>query len=522
MVKRLFVALICVIISSCAAFADGSETGRVVPDWAVVSEGRFEDTVFFKPDVVEEPPQEVIPAVNEYVIRVNINPETREVSASSAVTYHNRTGAELHDIGFVSYFSAFTEEYAESRDLPYFADRIPKIFNGGEIEYAKIDFLAVTVQTEEVEFYENGCALFVILNEPLPDGESIVITLDFEAYIPPMNHRTGANEHAMWFAHFFPFIAGFEDGKWRIDKYYPAGDLFAPEFANYTLEIITPAGFEVIGTGDIVAEETESERVSRVRARSVRDVAFAVGAGYGRYQIETGSGKLINVRAYSEEANAEAFADAARRIIEGFTLDFGDYRESTFDIIETGYFLEGAEGFTACAFVDTGYLLSEPPYNELKTAVARQWFYALAGSDTVREPWLDRGLPSYLHMRVVYSGRQLRESAENAYEVMSEFAAESENARLSGDLGVYGSFREFDAVQNTRARLMLYSLENLMGSAQFNEFIRVYVKRFSHKIAAAADFTATAEEFFGECLEDFFEQWSESETLPPLIHATEG
>jgi hypothetical protein len=222
-----------------------------------------------------------------------------------------------------------------------------------------------------------------MLPEPLGDGGDIVVTINYTAVIPVMNHRTGANGRAMWFGYFFPVIAAHSGDGWRADIYYPVGSPFMPGFADYTVNITTPAGYAVLGTGDIEPIETEHERVSTLRARSVRDVAFAVGAEYETNRHETESGIVINVHTFTEGVDYESIAAAAGRILDDFGAYFGAQaggaRESGFEIIETGYFMTGVEGFSQCAFVDTEYFLG-------RGAVAPRRDYERGGTAVVLRP----------------------------------------------------------------------------------------------------------------------------------------
>jgi aminopeptidase N len=100
---------------------------------------------------------------------------------------------------------------------------------------------------------------------------------------------------------------------------------------------------------------------------------------------------------------------------------------------------------------------------------------------------------------------------------LAELLTEAENRKLTDGLSVYGSRREFEAIQSTRAALMLYGLQNVMDTAVFNEFLKAYVERFTYKFATVEDFIVLAEMFYEDSLTEFFNEWLNGEELPSLV-----
>ncbi len=86
----------------------------------------------------------------------------------------------------------------------------------------------------------------------------------------------------------------------------------------------------------------------------------------------------------------------------------------------------------------------------------------------------------------------------------------------SQSLENFVNWTDYDDAENTRAHLMMYSLKLKMGDERFDAFIKAYSARYSLKIATKEDFMALAEEFYGERLESFFNDWLYGKELPPL------
>jgi aminopeptidase N len=137
------------------------------------------------------------------------------------------------------------------------------------------------------------------------------------------------------------------------------------------------------------------------------------------------------------------------------------------------------------------------------------------GSDQIKSPWLDEGLASFLQEKIFYPDMEsLRKKIEVDYQRLSAMPALS--YKLSDDLSVYKNWSDYYNVQYAKSKIMLYTLNAKMGEENFSKFIKEYYSNYSFKIAQPSDFIKTAEDVYGESLQDFFDTWLYGEKLPPL------
>lgn len=457
----------------------------------------------------DEPSQNIY---NEYNITLEINPETSIVKGIQKVNYHNRTGERLKTLCFNLYLNAFSKD---SDYQPYFQEFRDTIFYSGR-EYGYINITSVFVDGEAAPFTTDITKLEIDLVDGLMPYKDTQITLQFEAYIPKINHRTGSNRNAMWFGSFIPVVSVYEGGEFRVDPYYKAGDPFYAESANYTVSIKAPKIYKAIGAGNEIIKEGQDSTTTIFTAKMVRDFAFAlIDRNYRSISVTTKDGVDINMYYISDIDNVDYIITGAKNAMEFFSAYVGSYPYEKFDIVEAGMFIPAGMEYSQLTFIDGKYLKTASATRTISHEIAHQWFYNVVGSDQIKSPWLDEGLASFLQEKIFYPDMEsLRKKIEVDYQRLSAMPALS--YKLSDDLSVYKNWSDYYNVQYAKSKIMLYTLNAKMGEENFSKFIKEYYSNYSFKIAQPSDFIKTAEDVYGESLQDFFDTWLYGEKLPPL------
>lgn len=505
---------ICLVL--CAAMFSGCYSAAKSPEPAqtkeiVVSVDTQADDNAAAATNTPEPTKEPY-KTDEYNISLEIDPESRIVTGIEKLSYQNRTEQPMDKIYFNVYLNAFGKG---AKDKPYFSNFESKIFENG-IDYGSMDISNVTINSQPVDFSIAETALTIILPEPVPAGESIEIALLFEAYIPKINHRTGANGKAMWFGNFIPTVAVYDSGGWHTEPYYPAGDPFYSNMSNFTVKVTTPKEYIVAGTGEETATETGDKRTTFFSAKMVRDFAFAVSKDYKIDTIKTDSGIYVNFYYYSDVKNVDDFLYTASRSLDYYGNVIGAYPYLSFDIVEVGLFMSCGMEYPELTFIDSEYLKNDQSIYTLAHEIAHQYFYNIVGNNQIKEAWLDEGLASYVHLGVFGTREETDRRMQAEYDILNMRLKEFDSRSLTGDLSVYKSWSHYYNIQYNRSMLMIYSLRNKMGDEKFDEFIKVYYTKYSFKKTNATEFISTAEEVYGEDLTQFFKDWMEGHDLPPL------
>ena len=453
---------------------------------------------------------------NEYTISLSVNPETGIISGNQRVSYINKTGGELSEICFNVPLNAFS---MESGIQPYFNDFRVNIFPG-ERDYAYMNITGAMSGGIEAKFDIESSKLRVYLDTPLGAGKKCDVSIQFEAYVPKMNHRAGSNQHAMWMGAFLPTLCVFENGEFRFDSYYPAGDPFYTEVANYSVNITAPAAYKVVATGVESIKEGDGANITSFTAKLVRDFTFAVLDGsYNKRTMKTYSGVDINLYSRTSYANRDNFLSNAAIACEFFSSYVGAYPYSKIDIIEVGLFFESGAEFSQVIFMDSTYMHRPEALMTVIHEIGHQWFYNIIGSDQINSPWMDEGIVSLLQEKIYYPELlAFQAKLESDYNTLDRRLENFSSLNLSADISQYKDWTNYYNIQYTKGKLMVYSLNMKMGEEKFAEFIKAYYARYSYKLAGQKDFIKLAEEIYGESLEEFFDIWLNDEKLPPLYN----
>ncbi|MCL2570903.1 MAG: M1 family metallopeptidase [Defluviitaleaceae bacterium] len=453
------------------------------------------------------PTPEYVPGFDHYDVSITIDPGTRTVSGISRTTFSNRTGEPLGTIVIRVFFNAFNEGNAH-----YFSEFERSIFRHGH-SYGYMDIQHVSMNNEDVEYNLESTVLTLYPDEPLSPGETVQLVLQYNAYVPSIAHRTGANQQAMWFGMFLPVVAAQDDSGWIINDYYPAGDPFVLNMASFEVEIITPADYIVAGTGvildEIISEETD-RRITVFTSSSARCFAFAVSPYFQRESI-TVEGVDVHLYYYTLDLPIDDIMEIIYASVGHMSNRVGAYPFDHIRVVETDMFLSGVS-FSNIVFMNTA-TLRQPNSQALSRVLGQQWFSYVVGSNQVTESWLDKGLIRYITAELFY----LRPLDLRNY--MAE-----EHALIYGrtdlfmtrSLGSFDSWMDYFHTHHIKSMLMFNALHNQMGDRLFWELVRQYFQTFYLQVASGADFISLAEEIYGDSLQDFFRQWIRAGTVPPL------
>lgn len=220
-------------------------------------------------------------------------------------------------------------------------------------------------------------------------GVPVQVDLRFTLEMPgAVNERVAQVGSSLRLGSVLPMLAYIRGEGWHLS---PAVGNFsesvASEVADYDVEVVAPAGFETLATG----EEVEP---GRFVAGAVRDWAATVG----RLRLAEGTaqgGRTRVVVGVAEGAGDDAprRLDLTIRALDGLAARFGPYPHPVLTVAVTPSLSGGIEfpqHFQLGAGTSNDHLVHE---------VAHMWFYSLVGSDQYRDPWLDEGLAEYAENR---------------------------------------------------------------------------------------------------------------------------
>jgi aminopeptidase N len=256
---------------------------------------------------------------------------------------------------------------------------------------ARLDTEAVTVDGAAVPAeLETPTTLVVGRGTQFAADRPVEVRLTWRLRLPGvLDDRVSRSGEAVRLGSFFP-ILGWEPGVgWATEAptTVDAEASTAPA-ADFDVTVTVPAGLSVLASG-------AQDGPTHWTATAMRDFAMSVGrfttasaTAHAPHPVAVTVGLHAGVR-----DTVQPYVDKAVRVLEDFSRRFGPYPWPVFTVALTPGLRGGIEY--------PGHVMQGPGTIGRTTSheIGHQWFYALAGNDQARDPWLDEGLATYAEGR---------------------------------------------------------------------------------------------------------------------------
>ncbi|MEM9071333.1 MAG: M1 family metallopeptidase [Myxococcota bacterium] len=350
-------------------------------------------------------------AQHTYELEARLDPASHEVEGRGTITWTNQSSSPQSEVFFHLYLNAFRDEDSvfmqeSGRQLRGVRYRGRGSITVHALSVAGEDLLA---RADDEVIEGDHTQLRVPLPSPVEPGGSVTFELRWTSELPRVFARSGYHGDFHMVAQWFPKPARLEpDGTWASFPYHGHGEFYA-DFARYSLQITTPAGW-VVGSSGIQTGEVErnGEVVRSFEIDRVHDVAFAAAPWFeerwSRYEDPTGH--EVRVRVLFPPGFTSSVDTHLAVTLEGlahYGEHFGEYPYDQLTVIVPPRGAAGAAGMEyPTLFVTAGpwprlpglpiALHDEVTAHEL----GHQWFQGLVASNEVEWPMLDEGLTEWI------------------------------------------------------------------------------------------------------------------------------
>jgi transcriptional regulator with XRE-family HTH domain len=409
-------------------------------------------------------------SIPRYVITATLDYAGHSLTAEERIDYANRTGEMLSDIV-----------------LNVFPNHEPDVFT---LDSLSLEFGA---GPKPAEHSLEGMTLRVPLPEALEPGEVVTLFLEFTLdlpYIDPQDSfvagSLGWSERAADVGHWYPGLAPFLPGEgWYTFDYYPVGDPYVVEEAEYDVRIQAPEGVTVAGSG----EEQREGNWWHYRITQARSFAFAASDQYVSQKVEGPDVTVISYYFPEHELAGVDVAQVAAEALETYGEEFGvPYPYRYYRVAESEF--AGGMEFSAVSFLGSLWYqtyaggVRSQLISLLVHEVSHQWWYGLVGSDQVREPWLDEALATFSES-IFY---EVRYPHDDLWLWDFEVLNWPLGGPIDGSIYDYADEASYmNAVYRTGA-MFLADLRQAVGTEQFQAFLKDYCQTQSHALSSSADF----------------------------------
>ncbi len=428
-------------------------------------------------------------ALPRYIITASLDYEGHSLAVQERIDYANRTGETLRHIV-----------------LNVFPNHEAGIFTLNDLS---LEFGAGPVTTTHTL---QDMTLHVPLPQELRPGQVGTLFLDFSLFLPFIDPTAdftvgslGWSERAVDVGHWYPALAPYLGGEgWYTFPYYPVGDSYVMEEADYEVRIWAPQGVTLVGSG---SEEREGN-LWRYRIPQARSFAFAASDQYLFHSVEI-SGITVTSYYFPEHEGAGVeVAESAAEALEAYSDQFAvPYPYADYRVAEAEF--AGGMEFSGLSFLGALWYDTYPGgvrsqlIHLLAHEVSHQWWYGLVGSDQVREPWLDESLATFSGL-LFY---QLRYPDDDLWAWEFGVFNWQPTGRIDAPIYAYGDQLSYMNAVYRRGAIFLADLRRTMGHQDFYAFLQDYCQSQSHKLSTGPDFFSIVSRHTDEDLTPLLEEY---------------
>lgn len=455
---------------------------------------------------------------HDYKINVTFDDKNMLLTGYEVVTFYNYTDTTITELKFNLYGNAYREG---AKFAPILSGQTALAYPNG-INYGYMTVDGVEVLGSQVDYSIGGDdknVLIIPLSTEIFPEESITVKIDFTLKLTNSLTRTGYNDKTINLGNFYPILCAYADGGFKECLYYPIGDPFYSDYANYTVTLTLNEGFNVCSSGVLVdSKKVDSTATLTYKIQNAKDFAFVLS---DCFDMVTGSVNGITVNYYYiADTEPNLTLNSAIDAIKTFSNLFGDYPYKTFSVAETGFYQGGME-YPAMVMISDA-LQDRSAINEVTVhETAHQWWYALVGNDEVNYAFLDEGLTEYsvalfyeLNPNYGFTRAEVIGMAHKSYQTYCSIYDRlfgGKDTSMCRSLSQFTSEYEYVNIAYIKGALMFDYLRIAVSDEVFFKGLKNYVKNYSFK-------NATPDALFGtfEALADtngFFNSWVSGEVV---------
>lgn len=450
--------------------------------------------------------------LSHYQLDLTLDPENKTLQGTLDFTYVNAEDGPMSQLHFLLYANSYRRQEYGIFAANEMAKAYPNGFSSGYTEVSSVFCenrpaqWAITGEQDQV--------LMVKLDQPVQPGQSARVRIGYTVTVPNCYGRFGYGEHTMSLVNCYPVLAVYDQGQWYDYRYYPVGDPFYSEVADYDATIRAPREWTLAATGALTRHSAGRDALWKVHAPARRDFGFCAS---DRFTVSEGTVDGITVRSYSWQQGGDGGAlTTAMESLALFNQTYGPYPYGEFSVVQADFFIGGME-YPGMVLID-GTLYAPSLTNDVvrdlvvSHETAHQWWYGVVGGDEVQNPWLDEGLTEF---STQYFFQQKRSERYNRLydsqkdillQARQDTQMQSGNGAPTARTPVYGfaDNTAYSAWVYDRTAAVLQQLRGEIGEDAFFAALRGYYEQSKLSVATADDLLGAFRRVSGQDWKDWF------------------
>ncbi len=471
-----------------------------------------------------------------YDIKATIDVDHKSISATEKVTFTNPEMGDIQELYFHIYPNRQFTKDEKDLMLRYSGFFKVNAFPEG-FQTPKFEVRAIKKGDQLLSFALEGkdqTLLRVVLDSPLPSGQTVEVDLDFNLTIPHAYGRLGWNENIITLSRWYPILSAYKDGVWKNYPFYPFHRPFFADASQYNVELTTASNQVVIHSGALVKEEPAGHGMKTLFIDSklpIREFSLAMSTDYQVYEQKWNDITIKSFYLPGDLDHAKKAWAAAQGMMTFYSKLLGPYPYEVFNIapVYLGY---GGEQMSNLAYMDTRtYQLPGALDRYFDFLVAHetghQWLYNVIGINEYSEIWLEEGVHSFFVSEYLAEkyGRNAEilifpKWAEKSKWFLPELTFNGSRdfryktlTRIGIDHPVVSELASFSepssifAIAYGKGSRIVDMLDDILGKDGLNRVMAKIYKEYQFKNLSVKDFMAACQKETSRDLTPFFEQW---------------
>jgi hypothetical protein len=482
-----------------------------------------------------DPPKS--PRVANYQIEGELDWQDKVLRGREALTWRNTGYAPTTELPLHLYLNAFKGP----QTLFYKENGSPSAADPRQWGYCRLTGLRMDGLELDGHPGEDATVYWVRLPRPVPPGAGVRLEIEWESRFPQVRTRTGWSRDFLMGAQWYPKAGVYQGDHWNCRAYHPGTGFFA-DFGTYDVTLSVPAGLELAHTGTRVQDSEEptpadprrpGNRLWELHAEDVHDFAWAALARERWIRL---SFKYRDVRVTcflppSSKGEFERQHAAVRALLKDAGEWLFPYPYPVLTLVDVP---DGAAGPDPLAY-PTLAVAPAPPFLPLRLRLrpeqatihelGHQWFFGMLAADATEEPWLDKGLATWLARKTLertfqgtFNSRRFQAAPgadgdadywrDPSVDPLTRSAYQTRD-RESGRIAA-----------QAKAPLVLDQLEALLGRPLMERVVHEYAGEMAFRHPTRQDFQRIAERVTGRNLASFWHDFLEgTEVLDVVIQS---
>jgi polyisoprenoid-binding protein YceI len=446
------------------------------------------------------------PKLTHYIVDMDVDTKQKRVTGTMEVHTRNTASTPLDRI----YFHLYPNQFRNEQTL---TGKDWATILGTSSFPGWIDVKNVMVDGERKLSDTKGTLLEIPLQK-WAVGQEITVKFQFDLTLPKNNGRASFDNDEIWMGNALPIQAVYDQNGWNVDPYFPYGDPFYSETANYDVHVTLPKDYKLASTGvDQRIGEKNGKAEYAIAADQVRDLALvAMDNQYAEASEWVGDVKVNTWYQVSDyKGYVQKLHDAAVNSFRFYNQHFGTYPYKEYDVVQTGGFFGGME-YPGLVLIQNAYFQYDIPRGPAVVAheTGHQWWYAMVGNNEVKEPWLDEALTEYSTIRFFesYDPIYAKDDIERRRKAVALLgAAEKSGEAIGNGLGQFPVSADYYSLVYTKGSLMFYDLGKSIGDAKMDQVLQSYFNTYEYRVAHSADLERAFMQVAGPRVQPYFDAW---------------